>query len=152
MPASSTSTRTRTSSTATGWHAGGPWPGWLRWWYAQGGPARDAAIWSAYLDMLEAGVLRPGQLVADRIGVSRSTVFRAMRRHAARVRGEWPPEVTDGFGDSARVRRARIMRQLGYADDRPILDENQDQARRPTGGGYVCPVPDRYDENGDEAW
>lgn len=104
---------TTTRRRLTGWHRGGPWPGWIRWWYASGGPARDARIARLYLELLGQGNLRPGQQVADAIGCSRSTVHRALIRHGQRIRGQWPPKISNGFGESAAERRALRLRQLG---------------------------------------
>jgi hypothetical protein len=101
-----------------GWHHGGPWPGWLRWWYDSGGPARDAAIHDAYLELLLHSPIRARQqTVADQFGVSQSTVHRAVTRHRQRMRLSWPPPVSNGFGLSARRRRGLRLDQLNRDPD-----------------------------------
>jgi hypothetical protein len=128
---------------------GGPWPGWLRWWYAQGGPRRDAIIWDLYLAQLAAGNRRPGQLVADAVGVSRSTVHRALIRYGQRARGEWPPAVPNGFGYGARDWREKRRQALGLS---PAQAYAEDKAEAQELGEFWPTVDDQYDDNGDPAW
>jgi hypothetical protein len=127
----------------TGWHRGGPWPGWLRWWYDQGGPARDARIVRAYIDQMVLGNLRPGGVVARQMGVSRSTVHRAIIRYRQRTELNWPPQVSNGFGLSQEQRRALRMRQLGYEMPQPRLTRSE---------SHYVPPADQFDDNGDPAW
>ncbi len=108
-----------------GWHRGGPWPGWLAWWYAQRGPARDAAIHDAYLGLLLHSPIRARQqTVADQFGVSQSTVHRAVTRHRQRLRLSWPPVVSNGFGLSAAARRELRLEQLRDQQQRDPEDED----------------------------
>jgi hypothetical protein len=119
---------------------GGPWPGWLRWWNEQGGPARDARAWWLFYSNFPYVTQAD---VAAMLGCSQSTVSRALKRHPQRLRGEWPPEVSNGFGLSQEQRRALRMRQLGYEEPLTRLT--------PTENAYVPPA-DQFDDNGDPAW
>jgi hypothetical protein len=131
---------------------GGPWPGWLRWWYGQGGPARDAAIMDRWLTYLEAGIMRPGQLVAQDLGVSRSTVHRALIRYGQRMRGEWPPAVPNGFGYGAQDWRRARLQALQDQGLTPAEIHDVDQAQAMADGAWLPPIPDQFDDNGDPAW
>jgi hypothetical protein len=123
---------------------GGAWPGWLRWWYAQGGPRRDAQIHGLFLSQLAAGNLHPLPTVARIMGVSYSTAWRAVERHVQRLSPDgWPPPVPNGYGLSAEERRNARMRALHQVEGGPFtLAEER----------YQVPIPDQYDDNGDPAW
>ena len=71
----------------------GPWPGWLRWYRAQGWWERDYRAWKLYsqgdLSYAEVGKL---------LGCSASTAYRGVVRTNQRMRGAWPPPAGNHFG------------------------------------------------------
>jgi hypothetical protein len=99
----------------------------------------------AWLDQLEAGIERPGQIVADQFGVSRSTVHRALARSADWLSPTgWPPPVPHGFGLSAADRRRVRLRAQGVNpyENRPIV---------PSMDAYQIPAQ-WQDQPEDDAW
>jgi hypothetical protein len=99
------------------WSRAGWWPWWLHWYRAQGLEQQDARIERLYLDLLGSGNLRPGQQVADAVGVHRSTVHRALVRQRQRHDGGWPPLISNGFGQSAAAkRRQRLWQERGLVE------------------------------------
>lgn len=99
-----------------------------------------------YLEMMLAGNMRPGQIVARQFGVSRETVRRSRIRAGDWLSPTgWPPAIPHGFGLSAAERRRSIIRAHGrnpYNDGKPI-DLAQEH--------YQVPIPDQEDLDGD-AW
>jgi hypothetical protein len=94
----------RTRIRITGWHRGGPWPAWLRWYRSTGWWARDARAWELYHVQ---GLTQ--EQIATLLGCSQSSASRGIRRTAQRMAGEWPPPTTNGFGLSYAQRRAKRL-------------------------------------------
>lgn len=116
-------TNTKTASNRmTGWHRAGPWPGWLAWYRSTGWWERDAQAWDLYV----AGLGKVSmQTIAGALGCHVATVSRGIARTAQRRQGDWPPKVSNGFGLSARDRRALRLRQLKAQEPRLDLGEER---------------------------
>jgi DNA-binding transcriptional MocR family regulator len=127
----------------------GPWPHWLHWAEGQGLIQRDYRIEQTWHELFLNGNMRPGQAVADAVGVSRSTVSRAMQRMAQRRAGAWPPPIPNGFGYSAKERRRARLRASGYA----LQDDGSAVQLDPYTARYQAPEQwqDQPDEDG-QGW
>lgn len=127
-------------------HRAGPWPSWLKWYREQGWWARDAQAYRLY----ETETLTMTQ-IAERLGCSVSTIHRGIRRTDQRMHGNWPPEVSNGFGLDQDQRRRLRLRQA-RAQYLPAPEEST--RLTPTVNAFQVPdwAQDQYDENGEEAW
>jgi hypothetical protein len=126
----------------------GAWPHWVRYWETStGGLRRDLMIDRAYLELMVEGNLKPGQVVADRFGTSRTSVHRARARVLDWLSPEgWPPAIPHGFGLSADARRRARLSAMGYA----VQADGEALKLAPEVEEYQVRIPDVTDEDGQE--